>query len=101
MMLEELKDVLSRPFFKKLSGNQIDIELVVSELSKELTFLNYDKNNYGCPDFDDEYLIEAACKADAILVTNDKMLLEWKEAPIEIISLDDLRNLMNVFLSKI
>lgn len=99
MLNEELKDVLSRPFFKKLSQNQIDINVVVSEISKVITLLGYEKITYNCPDPDDEYLIEAAFKANAILVTNDKLLLNWEKSPVEIISLEDLRTLMNAFLS--
>lgn len=101
MLLEEMKDVLSRPFFTKLSGNQIDIEIVVHELSEIITILGYDRIAFGCPDPDDEYLIEAAFKSNAILVTDDKVLLQWDKSPIKIISLEDLRTLMNVLISKI
>ena len=101
MLLEEMEDVLKRPFFTRLSGNQIDIGILINEISEVITVLAYEKISYGCPDPDDEYLIEVAFKADAILVTNDKALLEWKESPIKIISLDDLRVLMNELLSNI
>jgi putative PIN family toxin of toxin-antitoxin system len=101
MLLEEMKDVMSRPFFTKLSGNQIDIDVVVQELSEVITMLEYEKISFNCPDPDDEYLIEAAFKSNSILVTNDKLLLEWKQSPIKSISLEELRARMNELLPQI
>jgi predicted nucleic acid-binding protein len=101
MLLEEMKDVMSRPFFTKLSGNQIDINVGVQELSEVITMLEYEKISFNCPDQDDEYLIEVAFKSNAIVVTNDKVLLQWEKSLIKIISLDDLRILMNALLSRI
>lgn len=98
MLLEEMKDVLSRPFFTKLSKNQIDIDKFVHELSQIITILEYHKVTFNCPDSDDEYLIEAAFKANTTLVTNDKSLLEWEHSPVKIISLEDLRIQMNQLL---
>ena len=99
-LIEELNDVLSRPFFQKISSDHVDTKIIIQELNEVLSHIKNENLIFNCPDPDDEYLIEIAWKSNAILVTNDKALLDWKESPIEIISLDNLRSFMNNLLIK-
>jgi predicted nucleic acid-binding protein len=90
--MHELSRVLDYTHIKKLllfnKQNYIDFILSLS------TYIKAESFNVHSPDKDDDYLYDIALTAHAkLLVTGEKALLSWTEAPVETINLAQFKNL--------
>ncbi|WP_114749893.1 putative toxin-antitoxin system toxin component, PIN family [Pleomorphovibrio marinus] len=89
---EELGDVLARDKFKNLlysePGHYLDF---VQNLTTSITISG---NYQGCPDAKDNFLFDLAIQSQAeLVVTGDKLLLDFEVQNIKVISFKDFREL--------
>jgi putative PIN family toxin of toxin-antitoxin system len=84
-LINELSDVLKRDKFKKY------LKKPVHEYIKAVRQFGYHMEPspliINSPDPKDDYLFVLALPTESTIVTGDKLLLNWKQAPVPIISL--------------
>jgi putative PIN family toxin of toxin-antitoxin system len=91
-LIDELNRVLDYPRIKKLlplaNHIYIDFVLLIS------TYIKSESFKVSSPDAEDDYLYDIVLTAHAkLLVTGEKALLSWTEAPVETINLAQFKNL--------
>jgi len=84
-LINELHDVLQRDKFKNyLKKSPIEFVNAVAQFGN-LVKPKLDKIN--SPDPKDDYLFSLALSSDSIIVSGDKPLINWKNAPVQVITL--------------
>lgn len=86
-LINEFSAVMGRerfkPFLKQELGFYIDV------VAHFLSFYDTSKVFMGSPDDKDDYLIDIVQQSNSVgLITGDKALLNWSNAPIQIVSLN-------------
>ena len=91
-LLKELSRVLDYPRIKKLLP--LSKEIHVNFVKSISTFIHADAHHVRSPDPEDDYLYDIALTANAkLLITGEKALLSWTEAPVETINLTVFKEL--------
>jgi len=91
-LLAEIKKVIHYPKIKKLlnapASNYIDIITALILVKKDIPIV------ISSPDPDDDYLFDLAKFADAkVIICGDKLLLNWKESPVKMMSKKEFEEL--------
>ncbi len=91
-LLKELSAVLFYPKFNRyFSGDKIKYINSIKDIAIDI---ESDDFHIQCPDPEDNYLYNLALTANAkLLVTGEKALLQWKDSPVETISLSTFKEL--------
>jgi putative PIN family toxin of toxin-antitoxin system len=92
ILLDELENVLSYPKIKQhLTLNTFIYMDFIQSISIQIEAQDY---GIECPDANDNYLYNLALTANAkLLITGDKLLLNWENTPVETISLSLFKQL--------
>lgn len=82
-LINELEDVLQRQKFKKyLKKSPIEFVNAVAQFGN-LIVPKF--QNIKSPDAKDDYLFCLALASESIIVSGDKSLINWKNAPVQVI----------------
>lgn len=84
-LINELEDVLQRQKFKKyLKKSPLEFVNAVAQFGNliEPKFLKIES-----PDAKDDYLFCLALASESIIVSGDKSLINWQNAPVQVITL--------------
>jgi putative PIN family toxin of toxin-antitoxin system len=91
-LIDELRRVLEYQKIKKYLP--LDKEFYINYVRLISTHVTVKPLSIHCPDPDDDYLFVLALHAHAkILVTGEKVLLNWQDTPVEIITMTKFREL--------
>jgi len=92
-LIDELSDVLKRDKFKKY------LKKPVSEYVKAVRQFGYYLEPpsliINSPDPKDDYLFVLALPTESTIVTGDKPLLNWEQAPVQVISLAQFKKMLS------
>ncbi|HZW69350.1 MAG TPA: hypothetical protein VFF57_00690 [Hanamia sp.] len=83
--MNELKDVLLRDKFKKyLKKSPLEFVNAVAQFGN---LIEPGFQKIKSPDAKDDYLFCLALASESIIVSGDKPLINWKNAPVQVITL--------------
>ncbi|HEU5366806.1 MAG TPA: putative toxin-antitoxin system toxin component, PIN family [Hanamia sp.] len=84
-LINELKDVLLRDKFKKyLKKSPLEFVNAVAQFGN---LIEPGFQKIKSPDAKDDYLFCLALASESIIVSGDKPLINWKNAPVQVITL--------------
>lgn len=84
-LITELQDVLQREKFKKyLKESPVEFSNAVAQFGN---LIKPEFHKINSPDPKDDYLFSLALSSKSIIVSGDKALVNWKNAPVKIITL--------------
>jgi putative PIN family toxin of toxin-antitoxin system len=84
-LINELEDVLQRQKFRKyLKKPPVDFVNAVAQFGN---LIEPKFQNIKSPDAKDDYLFCLALASESIIVSGDKSLINWENAPVQVITL--------------
>lgn len=92
-LIDELGDVLNRNKFKKYLKKPV--QEYVNAVRQFGYLLEPPISLINCPDSKDGYLFLLAIATEATIVTGDKLLLSWKQAPAPVITLTHFKQILS------